>query len=227
MRTTDRLITTTERLRVAQLLVGLAALALLCHGCAPAQRQGAIEPRGYRPTDELAVYRIDVGDEATCTAWKLADPLDLLVTANHCCEHPDEAIVVHGRPASERLYPVAADPVGDACLLLPGAPDYAPPGAGLELARKDPPIGATVWMRGYPFARLAVSQGLWSGIDSGDCGATLYAGPGASGAPIVDADGRVLCVVTSYPRSGPGLSLGCPAARVRALVRAYEDPPEK
>lgn len=215
----DRQITSRERAGIAGMLVALGALALLYQGCAVPSCQAPSQPRGYQPTDELAVFQIDAGDEASCSAWKLAGPLDLLVTANHCCEHAaEQSIVIHGK--TDRLWPVAADPVGDVCLLSGPAP-----GQGLELAKQDPQVGSTVWMRGYPHERLAVSQGLWSGLDSdGDCGATLYAGPGASGAPIVDAQGHVVCVVTAYPHTGPGLSIGCPAVRVRVMVNHYYDP---
>lgn len=216
MKPENRPITPRERVGVAGRLALLGLAALLSHACACAQPPGMGRAPG--PTDDIAVFALDVGDEASCTAWKLAGPRDLLVTAAHCCAHPELPLTLQG--SKERLYPVAADPVGDVCILSGKAP-----GEGLELAPEDPPEGSLVWMRGYPFERFVVAQGLWSGVDDdGACYASVYAAPGESGAPILDQHGRVVCVVVAYPSKAPGIAIGCPVARVRALVQQLESP---
>lgn len=199
------------------LLVG--TLLAHCVGCTPL-------PPGtpsYSVSDPAVVKLLMVdkdGEVGQCTAWKV--DAHLAMTAGHCCVDDDVPYVSYtaeGRHAVDgaEFVPVIVDAEHDVCVLRG---DIA--GDVIRLATKDPQVGARVWTAGYPHGTFLISDGFWSGHDGdGDGVASTTVGGGASGSPVMAADGHAIGVLRARFHDMDGLTFTSRLQWMRAaLTRA-------
>ncbi|GAA5172784.1 hypothetical protein GCM10023321_73100 [Pseudonocardia eucalypti] len=78
-----------------------------------------------------------------------------------------------------------------ALLAVPGL--NAPP---LQPRERPVEVGEHVVVPGYPGGQWSITRGPVTGADDADFAVRLLLGPGASGSPVVDQDGRLVGVVT-------------------------------
>lgn len=224
-----------ERRRVRMLAIPLASsiitpilitilLVLEMCGCAPrTSHVSALPPT----TMTITVGQLIKGDSSFCSVWKVDE--DLVATAGHCCTpgatyEIDNAAIVEGTDIDV----LVDDDVADICILR--AYMIGPP---LELAPRDPPIGAIVMTAGFPRGYYLRSMGLWSGraswTDNGVRKAAVvsstYSQPGASGSPLLDDQGRVVglvsaCALEPDKHTLEGVNIAAPVEKIRAAIRA-------
>jgi hypothetical protein len=191
-------------MRLAVLLVIVAA----CDAC----HSGF---QGLPTRSDPAVTRLTVDGQFICTAWRGA--ANLVVTAGHCCEDGMNAALQgdHAVPGAD-LSALVDDDTNDVCVMhgeMVGAP--------LPLALRDPEVGDPVWSAGYPGNKFVISGGYWSGRDAYDAGvASLDAGHGGSGSPVLDEHGRVVGMFVRLMRDNSGVMLITPVEHVRKALMA-------
>lgn len=172
----------------------LAALVLLV-ACAAHPATATNAPSVGMPS--VAKLKISMAGKLTghCTVWKADDRL--LVTAGHCCDEDytyglDEGMSYPGSAATL----LVDDDDHDICVLRGQMQ-----GPRIALAGQDPDVGAFVWTAGYPDGVLLISSGYWSGrsqLSDGVWGTASAVGRhGASGSPMMDADGRAIGVLVA------------------------------
>lgn len=112
----------------------------------------------------------------------------------------------YARAARSRLHAqqlVGDDPAADlgtVDLALLAVPELR--GPVLEVRADPVELGEIVVVPGYPCGRWSVTRGPVTSDDGADFGARLLLGPGASGAPVLDAEARLVGVVTLDHREG-------------------------
>ncbi len=132
-----------------------------------------------------------------------------------------------GRSATGRT--VARDPARDLALVRVTGVD-AP---GLPIRTDDPAVGEPVWGLGHPFATAAggkldgllawsASEGIVSAVGGWLIQTDAPLNPGNSGGPIVDAEGRVVGIV-SRKLAGEDIAFAAKGVDVAAMV-AEPDP---
>ncbi|GAA5175165.1 hypothetical protein GCM10023321_80670 [Pseudonocardia eucalypti] len=110
-------------------------------------------------------------------------------------------LATRSRLRAQRL--VGADPATDldtvdlALLVVPGLRGPAPRLRTTRLKAGEPVI-----VPGYPCGRWSVTQGPVTELDGADFAARLLLGPGASGAPVLDREARLVGVVTLDHEAG-------------------------
>ncbi len=92
----------------------------------------------------------------------------------------------------------------------------------LEIAAELPRKGETVAVLGNPCCyRFVVSQGIVAGFQDLSVGRTIQVtapiGPGSSGSPVVNMDGKVVGVINLYNDSGQHLNFALPASLIFSL----------
>lgn len=163
-----------------------------------------------------------------CTVWKVDD--NLVATAGHCCaEGTTYQITGASTVPGAELSVLVDDDENDVCILrgsMLGEP--------LQLAARDPQLGAIVMTAGYPRGVYLRSMGLWSGriswqnkagrTESGSVTST-YSQPGASGSPVLDQDGRVVGLINACGMEPDGvhslelISIATPVEKIRDAIR--------
>jgi len=129
-----------------------------------------------------------------CTGWKIS-PTHMM-TAGHCCDEEGTKFLMHGPHAipGEVAEITYANQEHDVCVLkgkMKGAP--------IEIAERDPVIGASVWTAGYPKTHFLITSGHWSGRDDENNGkASVGVWGGASGSPIMDSNGKAVCLLVAF-----------------------------
>lgn len=242
-RVADPPLNSAQRLWFATILTIVLVVVFLvsCSSCAEMKY-----PLPLPTQMDVAVARMitvkDGKEDGYCTAFKVGD--SRIMTAGHCCGTDDDnvdadiddilgilngaqpkakptmeyhAVGTHAIPG-ESFRVLIDDDDHDVCVLeghLHGAP--------LMVAMHDPDIGAQVFTAGYPKAQFLMSQGLWSGRNSGDQAmASIAVWGGASGSPVMDSDGRVVGVLRAFyaPMSNMAILSAVEWARY-ALAESY------
>lgn len=189
----DSTMTTRQRLWWAGILTTIALAVLMVTCSCVARPRPHFLPDLYRPAVTRLVMHEGGRKVGTCSAWKLAD--DLVATAGHCCESKYEYGLDHPEPDDlDEPAVLVDDDVHDVCVLRARMR-----GDAIQIAGGDPDVGAAVWTAGYPRGGFLISSGYWSGRAEdreGHC-SVVVAG-GASGSPILDAEGRAVGVLVKY-----------------------------
>lgn len=207
-------LTPAERLRFAGVLTAIMTVAVVaaCSSCGGPDYAAHLPTTSGPPVAKLEVVNEEGG--GSCTAWKVAS--DMIVTAGHCCSDDAQFILSgpHARPGTMATV-LIDDDKHDVCVMRASML-----GDAIPLALHDPVVGAPVWTAGYPLGTFLISTGIWSGRDSdGDGIASTAVGGGASGSPVMDADGRAVGVLRArYPRMGDSLTIIAPIEWVRVAV---------
>ena len=205
----------------------------------PAQPAAAVQPQAAanvqtpaRSPDQLfkdvapAVVQIEMlnaaGKVAGTGTGFFIEPKGTLVTNAHVIQVPG-AVFASVRLSDDSKLIIdevqAIDDEADLAILhVRGAPN-----AMLELRDVPPKIGETAFAVGNPAGlRHTFSQGIVSGlrpVKNFDVVQTTAAiGPGSSGGPLMDAEGKVLGVVTLMITQGQNLNFAMPAEQIRALI---------
>ncbi len=217
----------------------IVVVVALCTGAAVVPSAGAIDPGAY---EELAsgVGRIVVRD---CQSRLLSQGTGFLVgskvvmTAHHVLDVPDACMVriqIAGRTYVGARWTgwhgqgmKTTDRVDVETIRL----KHTAPGHVFEFARRTPARGQTVAMIGHPAGNpLSLSQGRFLGtkVIQGVTmlGVFLQSAHGASGAPLLDKDGRVIGVLqrgVADENGGvvTGINLVRESGLPKALCRAY------
>jgi Trypsin-like peptidase domain len=147
----------------------------------------------------VKLVRMEGGEEAGyCTAWKLDE--NRMMTAGHCCDKEEgtsyTSVGHHAIPG--QIHEILFDnDKHDVCVMsgrIKGAP--------IKLAKFDPPMGQRVWTAGYPKTEYLISDGYWSGRTDGEeeeyAKASIAVWPGASGSPVLNADGDAVGVLVAF-----------------------------
>ncbi len=160
-----------------------------------------------------------------CTG-SVVEPSGTVLTAYHCVASGlGPRVQTHdGREFVGRM--VAADVAMDLALIeVPGLGPTAPI---LALATEDPLQGAELWAIGHPFAAAAsgslsgtllwsVTQGIVSAVGDSFVQTDAALNPGNSGGPLLDAQGRIIGVV-SRKLSADNISFATRTTYVTALL---------
>lgn len=175
---------------VNMLLVGVILVQCLgCHTLPP-------ETPSYSVSDPAVVKLLmmdEHGDEGQCTAWKVGT--DLAMTAGHCCDDATlnyRATGLHAVPG-QSFTVLIDDDKHDVCVLRGEIL-----GNIIPIALRDPIIGARIWTAGYPHGTFLISDGFWAGRDedgNGVTSSTVWGG--ASGSPVMNADGQAIGVLVA------------------------------
>lgn len=185
----------------------------------------AKEPPATDSIKPLVWTRPD-GEFVTCTAW--AHRLDTgrveWVSAYHCIADdnwqpdPDRALSIVGVP----VHYARMSPQLDVVVFTGGPQDVA----GLRLAARNPNQGAAVHAYGFPMGHWSLyeTQGIVSAPYDDEELTTynLAVAPGMSGAPVLDAKGRVVGIL-QQTMCHPivvfcAMSRGIPFTHLRAAV---------
>jgi len=157
---------------------------------------------------------------STCAGVLLDD--GSIATAYHCIAGGFGARVTFPDRERGRARVVAADPARDLALLTTG--DRRGPGLALGPA---PRVGDEVAVIGHPYAssapggflegtlRWSVGYGRIAAVGSRSLQLDVTVGPGNSGGPVVDAEGRVIGIVSR--RIGDGVGFAGRAERLAEL----------
>ena len=100
----------------------------------------------------------------------------------------------------ERARELTGEDDGTVDLVLLAVPGLRAP--ELPIRTGPPKRGERVLVPGYPGGQWSITRGPIVGLDESDFTVRLLLGPGASGAPVIDQDGRLLGVVTLDNESG-------------------------
>lgn len=159
-----------------------------------------------------------------CTGVVVDDP-SLVATALHCVDGLTEVRVRPSTGATRRAWVVAVDRVADQAILLLDDPAAVAP---LSLAPRTKPAGTTLWFGGHP-SRLRFREARLEKV--GRCPSlpslpdalftTIDGTPGDSGAPVLDADGRVVGLV----HGGARCQISTPARTLQRLIDRLLDRP--
>lgn len=100
-----------------------------------------------------------------------------------------------------------------------------------ELAEGPAPLGTEIWTIGFPFGELAVGRGVVSAyqIFSSEKEIPTYSGrltaiawPGVSGGPVLNQQGKLVCIMFSrIIRTGEGACI--PVQAIRRFLKAAEE----
>lgn len=94
----------------------------------------------------------------------------------------------------EKFYVLKDDDVNDVCIMK-----GAMKGLVVRLAKAEPQVGEKVWTAGYPKGTFLISDGYWSGMhDLETVVASTAIWGGASGSPVMNADGEAVALLTRY-----------------------------
>lgn len=162
------------------------------------------------------------GSVVTGTAFVLAmADGPVVVTNRHVVEQVRTAGVrplTGGTPETVTTVRLAAD--ADVAVLEVAAPDRLPtalpPGDAAD-------VGAELRLVGFPAARAFTTTGTVDAVDPDVLRVELATDPGASGSPLVAADGRVAGQI--FARSADGHGLATPIDRLLAAVAAATPAP--
>jgi S1-C subfamily serine protease len=174
--------------------------------------------RDARPS----VYSFVVNGETICTGFVVKETDTRLMTAGHCAENlkTEDLVYAYSSETGTR-YPVKLSrytlkwPTEDfAIFTFPGDK----PESGLTTTRTLPELGDDVWtIEGPKGIAPVLSRGIYSGrvrmADepqsevNGMYMINLPSGPGASGSPVFDKQGRVWGILVGGDRSLPGFAL--------------------
>lgn len=175
----------------------------------------------------VALLRVSENGEkaGTCTVFKVGS--DLVMTAGHCCEKDDPAVIrtyVAEGPhaiAGASFEPIRIDSKNDVCVMKGKLR-----GAALSLAKHDPQVGSHVWTAGYPKGIFLISSGYWAGRDDdGEAIASVAVWGGASGSPILTPDNEVVGILRAYYPPMSNMSVVAPIEHLRTsllIARALE-----
>ncbi len=167
-----------------------------------------------------------------CTG-SIVEPSGTVLTAYHCVATGlRPRVQTHdGRELVGRL--VAANVALD--LALVEVPALGPAAPTLTLATADPAQGAELWAIGHPFASAAsgalagtllwsVSRGVVSAVGDSFVQTDAALNPGNSGGPLLDAEGRLVGVV-SRKLSADNISFATRVSYASALLADRARPP--
>lgn len=162
------------------------------------------------------------GTVVTGTAFVLAlDDGPVVVTNRHVVEQVRTAGVrplTGGTPETVTEVRLAA--AADVAVLEVAAPDRLPtalpPGGAVG-------VGVQLRLVGFPAARAFTTTGTVEAVDPDVLRVALATDPGASGSPLVTADGQVAGQI--FARSSRGQGLATPIARLVAAVEAATPAP--
>lgn len=184
-----------------------------CSGCTPRPLESP-----HYATSDPAVVRLHMtnllGDAGSCTGWKADE--DLVVTAGHCCVVSNIAYSADGDHAvlGGTFVPLIVDEQHDVCVLRGRIK-----GRVIYLASQDPEIGGRVWTAGFPHEMYLISDGFWSGRNyEGNGVSSSVVGKGASGSPIMNAEGEAVGVLIMKFGDMDSLGAIAPLEWVRAAI---------
>jgi S1-C subfamily serine protease len=206
------------------------------------QNAAGLDFRGIQERNRHAVARIFVefanGEVATATAFAVKDDATLL-TSRHIMADANGLIqprrIAIQFSDSEQVWPARLIAVSDADLAIVKVDNIlgaVPTVHGLNLRPDTLPAGAPVAMLGFPhggaagdseqtvgFARPLLSAGVIQEVSSGQVRVQGYGAVGASGSPILDANGEVVAVVFGGRAEPNGHSVfGVPASAAARLL---------
>ena len=158
-------------------------------------------------------------------AGVLVDASGIVATAYHCVATGLRPLVVFRDGTSAVGRTIARDPSRDLALVSVDAGGCAP-----LLLRHDPRLGERVYALGHPYENLSggklegllqwsVSEGIVSGVGPWLIQTDTALNPGNSGGPLVDAEGRVIGIV-SRKLNAEDLAFAAKASDVAAMVAA-------
>lgn len=106
------------------------------------------------------------------------------------------------------------DDMNDVCVLR-----GAMKGSPIILAKKEPNIGERVWTEGYPRGVFLISEGYWSGArDMDTTVASTAIWGGASGSPVMNAEGEAVALLNRYYPPMSNMTLMVPLEWLHANV---------
>ena len=203
-------------------------------------------PRRVRaaPAEQLAaVARIQCG-QSMGSAVLVAD--GIVLTVNHAVAEGGQPILTFpdGQRAAGTV--IGTDPTWDVAVLAVRSPSGVTP---LEIAPDAPPVGTAVTLAGYPHGSFRAATGRVTGYASPFSGgqpanwleASAIAGPGHSGGPILDTQGRIVALNWGgestqsqrpgqrrvYSSTSGGKSCGTVCTRLHEILRRFVRPQEK
>jgi len=208
-------------------IVALVAIGLIARaagaGQAP-QVDGAVLYATVAPS----VCTVLVDGELKGTGFVMAD--HMVCTNAHVVLNVLGSVQAVFGPTRVRAVVLMSDSASDVAFLALPSDSAAPP--PLKLADGLPPAGQPVWAVGYDAGTLG---GLAPGVVSGppvyqttddpprhgayrlSIRTKVLLGPGSSGSPLVDSDGKVLGVHWGV-KTGAGLGMSIPASRIAELL---------
>jgi S1-C subfamily serine protease len=154
---------------------------------------------------KIATVDEDTGQprNGSCTAWIIGE--SEVMTAGHCLSN-GQAMAIYNF-SGLTAWTMAIDRNVDlGVLYVPGLH-----GPALALASSDPEVGQDVYTAGYPAKIFIEGAGTWSGRDDdGDGVVALTSYHGASGSPILNRDGQVVCVLEAIRHDFVGVTFCIP-----------------
>jgi S1-C subfamily serine protease len=162
---------------------------------------------------------------STCAGVLLDGRPGIVATAYHCVATGMTPLVVfHDRSSAEGEV-IARDPRHDLAIVRVDTDRK-----GLPLREGDPEVGERVYGMGHPYGTIAagklegllewsVAEGIVSAVGTWMIQTDTPLNPGNSGGPLVDAEGRVLGIV-SRKLNAEGLTFAAKAEDVRTLADA-------
>lgn len=147
-----------------------------------------------------------------------------LIVSNHHVQGERGLYLQSGADQLHRLQPVTAHAQSDVAIW--SAPTWQTPARGLSFG-DTPELAMTVYAVGYPFgSALTVTQGIVSALPREIAGQQMLQtdaaiNPGNSGGPLIDAQGRVVGVVTRRGQVGSGIGFAIPASEVQRILAEH------